>query len=318
MPASSPAVPDRSPRTLPATMLALRLHPPGGVDALSLDRITTPHPGPGEVLVRVHAAAITRDELTWSTDRLPCIPSFEVSGVTVALGDGVDTIRIGDAVFGLTPFDREGVAAEFAAVPARCPAPKPAGLDHVTAAAVPMAGLTAWQALFDHGALRPGERVVITGAAGGVGHVAVQLARWRGAHVIAVAPATRHALLRQLGADDVVERREALRAGNLGAVDLVFDTTGGELLAAASGLLGPGGRIVTVSESPPPGVAADYFVVTPNREQLLELLPLLANGSVRVIVDSVFPIAEARAAFMHVAAREKSGKVVLRVTDESA
>ncbi len=147
-------------------MRAVRLHSHG----LRLDEVAVPEPRAGEVLVRVHAAALTRDELTWPTDRLPAIPSYELSGVVEATGE---------QVFGLTPFDRDGVAAEYAVVPEAVLAPKPAALSHVEAAALPMPGLSAWQGLVVHGGLREGERVCVTGAAGGVGHVAVLLARAR-------------------------------------------------------------------------------------------------------------------------------------------
>ena len=136
-------------------MRAVRLHPPGGVDALSVDEIEVPQPLPGEALVRVHAAAITRDELDWPTDRLPAIVSYELSGVVEDLAGDVGDLAIGDDVFALTPFDRDGVAAEHAVVPAASLAPKPAGLSHVESAALPLAGLTAWQGLFVHGELQP-------------------------------------------------------------------------------------------------------------------------------------------------------------------
>jgi len=157
-------------------VLAVRLHH----DGLKVEEVETPSPGPGEVLVRVHAAAITRDELEWPVDRLPAIPSYELSGVVV---DG------GEEMYALTPFDRDGVAAEYAVVPAGVLAPKPSRLSHVEAAALPMGGLTAWQALFVHGRLARGERVLVTGAAGGVGHIAVQLARHAGATVVESGPA---------------------------------------------------------------------------------------------------------------------------------
>src|SRR6476661_90830 len=154
-----------------SSVLAVRLHD----DGVKVEELEPPSPDPGEVLVRVHAAAITRDELEWPVDRLPAIPSYELSGVVV---EG------GDEVYALTPFDRDGVAAEYAAVPAGALAPKPRTLDHAEAAAVPMTGLTAWQGLFDRGGLEAGQRVLVHGAAGGVGHIAVQLARWRGAQVV--------------------------------------------------------------------------------------------------------------------------------------
>lgn len=155
-------------------MKALRLHQ----DGLRIEEIPTPAPGRGEVLVEVHAAAITRDELTWFPDRLPLTPSYEVSGI-------VD----GEEVFGMTPFVRDGAAAEYVVVPEECLAPKPARLSHVEAAALPLAGLSAWQGLFDHGRLQAGERVLVTGARGGVGHLAVQLARLHGAEVVDGLPA---------------------------------------------------------------------------------------------------------------------------------
>jgi len=239
-------------------VLAVRLHE----DGLKVEEIETPSPNPGEVLVRVRAAAITRDELQWPVDRLPAIPSYELSGIVV------DT---GDEVYALTPFDRDGVAAEYAALPAAVLAPKPSRLSHVEAAALPMGGLTAWQALFVHGRLAAGERVLITGALGGVGHIAVQLARHAGATVVESGPA-----------------------------DLVFDTRGGDVPA--------GDRVVTIAEEIP---GATYFIVEPGREQLMELTALADAGELRTEVDSVFPLTEAFAAFERVAARGKRGKVVL-------
>jgi NADPH:quinone reductase-like Zn-dependent oxidoreductase len=231
---------------------------------LKTEEIEAPSPRPGEVLVRVRAAAITRGELEWPVDRLPATPSYELSGIRVDSGD---------EVYALTPFDRDGVAAEYALVPAGVLAPKPARLSHVQAAAVPMGGLTAWQALFVHGRLTRGERVLVTGASGGVGHIAVQLARRAGAEVVESGP-----------------------------VDLVFDTRGGEMPA--------GERVVTIVEEVP---GATYFVVEPNREQLLELGSLVDAGELRPEVDSVFALREARAAFERVAAPGKRGKVVLEV-----
>jgi D-arabinose 1-dehydrogenase-like Zn-dependent alcohol dehydrogenase len=171
--------------TVPRTMKAIRLHAPG-VDGLRYETIETPPLRAGEVLVEVHAAAITRDELEWPLDRLPAIPSYELSGVVVAADDDAE-VSIGDEVYALTPFDRDGVAAEYAAVTATLLAPKPASLSHVESAAVPLPALTAWQGLFVHGRLAAGERVLVHGAVGGVGQFATQLGRWRGSHVIATA-----------------------------------------------------------------------------------------------------------------------------------
>ena len=201
-------------------MRALRLHE----DGLRVEESEGPEPGPGEVLCRVHAAAITRDELTWPTDRLPAIPSYELSGVLV---DG------GDEVVALTPFDRDGVAAEYAVVPTALLAPKPPELSHVEAAALPMGALSGQQGLFVHGELQTGERVLVTGASGGVGNLAVQLARHADAEVVVEEPA-----------------------------DLVFDTAGTDPLPR-------GGRVVTIAAEAP---GATYFVVEPDGGQLAEAL----------------------------------------------
>ena len=280
-------------------MRALRLHPPGGLDALTLDDIETPSPRPGEALVRVRAAAITRDELTWPVDRLPAIPSYELAGVVTAVAPDVESIAAGEPCFALTPFDRDGVAAEYAAVPADLLAPEPRSLDHVASAAIPLPALSAWQGLFDHGALKEGERVLITGAMGGVGHLATQLARWLGAEVIA-ARATRDSE----------------------PVDLVFDTAGGEALREAMTIVRHGGRLVSVAEEPAAtetdAIDASFFVVEPNGSQLLEITRLVEAGELHPAIDSVFPLTDGKAAFARSMQRGKRGKVVLRVTDEAA
>ncbi len=298
----------------PRAMRAVRLHPPGGIERLSIDLIPVPAPAEGEALVRVVAAAITRDELTWPVDRLPAIPSYELFGVVEAVGPGAEGfVMPGDDVYALTPFARDGVAAEYAAVPAGVLARAPRSLEPVEGAALPMPGLSAWQALFVHGGLRPGERVLIHGAAGGVGHLAVQLAAHVGAHVVGT---TSHASMesaRRFGAHEVVDGTARGWADSVEPVDLVFDTVGGEALANAPAVLRDGGRIVTVAEEPREGVEAVYFVVEPDRDQLLELATLADAGHVRPAIDAVYPLADARAAFERTMAAGKRGKVVLRV-----
>jgi NADPH:quinone reductase-like Zn-dependent oxidoreductase len=259
-------------------MRAVRLHAPGQIEDLRLDEIQLPESRPEHVLVQVHAAAITRDELEWPTDRLPAIPSYELSGV---VAEDAGAMLAGTEVFSLTPSDRDGVAADYALVPIDVLAAKPPSLSHIQAAALPMTGLSAWQALMVHGRLQPGERVAVAGARGGVGHVALQLARSRGAAL--------------------VEEGEPC--------DLLFDTVGGEELARTAELAG---RIVTIAAEAP---GALYFVVEPNRTQLLELARLVETGELRPEIDSIFPLAEARAAFARSAARGKHGKVVLSVVE---
>jgi NADPH:quinone reductase-like Zn-dependent oxidoreductase len=292
-------------------MRAVRLHNEG-VDSLSLDEIDVPTPGADDALVRVHAAGLTRDELTWQTDRLPAIPSHELSGIVVEAPKESD-LAAGDPVVALTAFDADGVAAELAIVPSAILAPKPTELSHVEAASLPLAGLSAWQALFDHGRLEAGERVLVTGAVGGVGHLGTQLARWCGARVVAAVPPGADRLALELGAHEIL--------GEAGSepFDLVFDTAGGLAAADGAGRLRNGGRFVSLVEEPadvPGGVAATYFVVEPNREQLGRILDLAGSGEIRPLVDSAFALADARAAFERIEARGKRGKVVLRVAEE--
>jgi NADPH:quinone reductase-like Zn-dependent oxidoreductase len=294
-------------------MRAARLIAPGGPERIVIDDVDPPVAGDGEALVRVHAAAITRDELEWPVDRLPAIPSYELSGVVEAVGADVDHLAPGAEVFALTPFDRDGVAAEYAAVPASVLAPKPAATDHVESAAIPMGALTAWQGLFVHGELRSGERVLILGGAGGVGHLAVQLARSHGAHVAATASSSGVDIARSSGADEVVDRTAQRLEDAIEPVDLVFDTAGGELLGRSPAVLKPGGRIVTVAESPPEAVEATSFVVEPDREQLVEISSLVDRGELRPAVDRVYDLDDARAAFERSMEPGKRGKVVLRI-----
>jgi NADPH:quinone reductase-like Zn-dependent oxidoreductase len=294
--------------TFPQTMEAIRLHAPG-IDGLRLETVDPPSLQPGEALVEVHAAAVTRGELEWPLDRLPAIPSYELSGVVAAVADDVAGASVGDEVYALTPFDRNGVVAEYAAVPAATLAPKPSSLSHVEAAAVPLPALSAWQGLFTHGRLAAGERVLVTGAVGGVGQFATQLARWRGAHVIAAVSPNAFAAARALGAHEAVDGRSGI--DGVGPVDLVFDTVGGPLLESAPALLADGGRLVSVAEEPPG--EGTYFVVEPSREQLVELARLVDGGELSVAIDSTFPLTDPAAAFERSLAPGKRGKVVIRV-----
>jgi NADPH:quinone reductase-like Zn-dependent oxidoreductase len=297
-------------------MRAVRLHAPGGIDALAVDEVEVPLPEPGEALVRVRAAAITRDELDWPTDRLPAIVSYELSGVVEEITIGVGDLAVGDDVFALMGFDRNGAAAEHAVVPAAFLAPKPPTLSHVESAALPLAALTAWQGLFVHGELKSEDRVLILGAIGGVGHLATQLARWRGAYVIGTASAGATELARAFGADEVLDPSTRFD-GSTDPVNVVFDTVGGDALARSADALRSGGRLVAVAEEPPPWIAervhTTYFVVEPNRQQLIELGALATDGKLRPAVDSVFPLEGARSAFDRVMATGKRGKVVIEV-----
>jgi NADPH:quinone reductase-like Zn-dependent oxidoreductase len=303
-------------------MRALRAHQHGGPEHLVEEDGPVPVPGIGDALVRVHAASFTPTELEWPStwvdraghDRRPVIPGHEVSGVVTALGYGTTGVAVGDAVYGLTDWYRDGAAAEYVAVEARNLARKPDRLDHRTAATVPMVALTAQQALFDHGRLAPGQTVAVLGAGGGVGTFAVQLARAAGARVVAVARAWACDLLRGLGAEVYVDVDRA----PLADVDLVFDLVGGETLRRSCAAVKAGGGVVSVVERPPvaTGRRGWFFVVEPSRPQLLELGQRIAAGELRPVVGASWPLRDGRAAFEAKQRGGQPGKAVLLLTDE--
>jgi NADPH:quinone reductase-like Zn-dependent oxidoreductase len=300
-------------------MGAIRLHSLGDPASLVHERIPTPQPGLGEVLVRVCAAAITRGELDWPEHRLPTTPSYEFSGVVAALGPDTDGIAVGEAVYGLAEFDRDGAAAEYVSVPQAILASRPKTLSHVESAAIPLAGLSAWQALFDHGKLEPGQRVLIHGV-GGVGGFAVQLARAHGGQVIVTTSSETRELALALGAHEVIDHGTTRFEEVIDPVDLVFDTAGGDRLARSPAVLRASGKLVSVAAEPPPeatgrGTEAIYFVVEPNRAQLAKLARLADDGQLRPIIDQVFPLADARAAFERTSSQNPHGKVVLHIAD---
>jgi NADPH:quinone reductase-like Zn-dependent oxidoreductase len=291
-------------------MRVVRLRAPGGPEQLAVEKADRPRPGPVEALVRVHAAAITRGELEWPIDRLPAIPSYELSGVVEEVGARVTGVAAGDEVFALTPFDRDGVAADYTALPAELLVARPRALGHAESAAIPLPALTAWQGLFDHGRLVADERVLIHGAAGSVGGYAVQLARARGAHVIGTASAANLGFIRELGADEAVDAATRFEDA-VEPVDVVFDTAGGQRLRRSLAVLRAGGRLVSVAEEPPDGGV--YFIVEPNRDQLRSLARLADVGELRPPSVEVFPLTSAREAFARSLEPGRRGKVVLAV-----
>ena len=244
-------------------MKAIRLHEPTGVDGLVFEEVPDATPMACDVLIKVAACGITHNELDWPLwtcraghRRSSIIPGHEVSGVVAGLGYGTAGFAIGDEVYGLTDQFRDGAAAEYVAVEARNVASKPQTVDHVHAAAVPRAGLTAWQALFEHGKLAKGQTVVIHGAAGAVGSTAVQLARWAGAEVIGTGRERVRAQVMELGADryialDADDAGTDRLADVAGQADLVFDTIGGDVLAQSPALLRPGGTLVIIKADAP-------------------------------------------------------------------
>ena len=305
-------------------MKAIRTHEPTGISGLVFEEAPDPTPNFCEVLVKVAACGITHNELDWPIwtcraghRRTSVIPGHEVSGVVAALGFGTAGLAVGDEVYGLTDQLRDGAAAEYVAVEARNLAAKPRTVDHVHAAAVPRAGLTAWQGLFDHGKLAQGQTVVIHGAGGAVGSMAVQLARWAGAEVVGTGRSHSRELVTELGADRYVAL-DAERVDDLaGRADLVFDTIGGDVLAGSPALLKPGGRLVTVrADTPLPTTRDDIgtvvFIQESNRAQLAELARLVDEGHLRPQVGAVYPLAQAVEAYSAKAAGGVSGRTVLQ------
>ena len=313
-----------------ATMRAVRAHARGGPDQLRYEEAPRPEPRPGEALIRVHAAGITATEFGWEETwndrrgrpRVPTIPSHEVAGVVEVLGHGVTHVAVGDAVYGLIDFDRDGAAAEYVALRARDLARAPTSLDYVHAAAIPLSGLTAWQALVEHANLAKGTRVLIHGAAGGVGSFAVQLAGVLGAETYATAGARDIDFVRSLGAETVIDYRVQRFEDVARDLDVVLDTVGGETQARSFRSLRRGGVLVTLNAPAPPelarehGVRAVFFIVEPDRLQLLELGRLADEGRLRAEVAEVFALSRAREAYEFALSRHPRGKVVLQVVQE--
>jgi NADPH:quinone reductase-like Zn-dependent oxidoreductase len=308
------------------------MHSKGGPELLVYEDAPKPQLQPGDALVRVSASSITKTELTWSetytacdgTPRIPTIPGHEFSGVVEEITAGVTDVKVGDTVYGLASFCRDGSAAEYIAVRATDLAPKPKTLDHVQAASVPLAALTAWQAFFDHASISKGQRVLIHGAAGGVGTFAVQIASWIGAEVIATASATNHDFVGELGAHEVIDYTKVRFEDQLSDLDMVLDTVGGDTLDRSFGVLRRGGTLVSIVENPSArrakdlGVRGVFFVVEPNRTQLMEIAHLIDAGKIRPILDTVLPLDQARQAFDIGLSGHARGKIVLRIAGQAA
>ena len=303
-------------------MKAIRIHEPTGISGLVYEEAPDPTLVFGDVLVKVAACGITHNELDypiWTCraghQRTSIIPGAEVSGVIAALGLGTAGVAVGEEVLGLTDQLRDGTAAEYVAVEARNLAPKPRTADHVHAAAVPRAGLTAWQALFDHGRLANGQTVVIHGAGGAVGSTAVQLARWAGAEVIGTGRSHSRSLVLDLGADRFVALDEERLEDAAGQADLVFDAAGGEVLAQSAWVVKPGGTLISVAAFPPFGredAREIFFIQESNRAQLAELARLVDQGHLRPQVGAVYPLAQAAEAYSAKAVGGISGRIVLQ------
>ncbi|WP_328891631.1 NADP-dependent oxidoreductase [Streptomyces sp. NBC_00316] len=295
-----------------------------GLAGMSLADMPYPHAAENDVIVRVHAAGFTPGELDWpgtwtdraGRDRTPSVPGHELSGVVVELGYGTTGLSVGQRVFGLADWTRNGTLAEYTAVEARNLAPLPADLDHTVAAALPISGLTAWQGLFDHGRLTTGQTVLINGAAGGVGSIAVQLARDVGARVIGTGRASDRDRALAFGVDAFIDL-EAEKLEDADEADVVFDVIGGDILDRSAALVRAGGTLVTIAMPPkvqPKDGRAVFFVVEPDRARLTDLAQRVRNGRLRPTVGAVRPLAEAPAAFAP--GKRTPGKTIIRVTQD--
>jgi NADPH:quinone reductase-like Zn-dependent oxidoreductase len=331
------------------TMKAIRLHEFGGAEVLRYEDVAIPDLKLGEVLVRVHAVGLNPPDWYLADGYkklpiemrpsvpLPVIPGSDVSGVVEAVAPDVQGFSVGDEVFGMIRFPSYGESAayaEYVAAPASDLARKPTGIDYVHAAGAPMSGLTAWQFLIELGHNEPnplqpemhrpvplnGKTVLVNGAAGGVGHFAVQLAKWRGAHVIAVASGAQESFLYALGADEIIDYTKSRPEDVVHDVDLVLDTLGGPTTSRFLRTLKRGGALFPVfpgfseaEEAAKLGVTVSMTQVRSNGSQLAELGRLLDAGTVRVAIDSTFPLADARRAHERAARGHIKGKIVLTV-----
>jgi NADPH:quinone reductase-like Zn-dependent oxidoreductase len=243
----------------------------------------------------------------------------EFSGVVAAIGDGVGCLEIGREVFGMNDWFADGAMADYCVAPFFAVAPKPRCLSYVEAAAAPISALTAWQGLFDRARLQPGERVLVHGGAGAVGTFAIQFARRHGAHVITTTSAANADLARDLGADAVIDYRAERFEECVNAVDVVFDTVGGDTLERSWSILKPGGRLVTIAaaaeSSTDPRVKQAFFIVEPNQKQLFAIADLLDQGLLRTIVDEVAPLSQAPDVYATREPGHHRGKVVIEVAE---
>lgn len=309
------------------SMKAVRIHQYGGPEVLTYEDVPRPQAGRGEVLIRVHATAI--NPVDWkvregySKDRLrhklPLILGWDVSGVVEELGTGVRRFKAGEEVYSRPDIARDGTYAEYIAIQEPLVAPKPKSIDHVHSAGMPLAGMTAWQSLFDSAGLAPGHRVLIHAAAGGVGHLAVQLAKWKGAYVIGTASGANHDFIRGLGADEAVDYRAVRFEEVVRDVDVVLDTIGGDTQARSWQVLKKGGILVSIISPPAQeeaasrGVRQTYVFMQPKLTQLQEMARLIDSGKLKCTVETVLPLAEARRAHELSQAGHARGKIVLEV-----
>ncbi|MFJ1967900.1 NADP-dependent oxidoreductase [Streptomyces sp. NPDC087903] len=311
-----------------STMRVISQDALGGPEVLGVKEVERPSPRPNEVLVRVRAAGLNPTDWKHRANggflgKPPFVLGWDVSGVVEAVGIGVARFAPGDEVFGLLPYPfGHGSHAEYVIAPARALAPKPAGIDHTQAGALPLVSLTAWQALVETADVRPGQRVLVHAAAGGVGHVAVQIAKARGAYVIGTASAGKHDFLRELGVDETIDYRETDFTEAVKDVDVVLDTLGGEYSTRSLRVLRPGGIVVSIlpvgsddfpREAERLGVRAVRMLVDASRTGLRAIAELVEAGKLRATIAGTFPLADAAEAHALGDTGRTTGKLVLVV-----
>jgi len=311
------------------TMKAIRIHNYGGLEVLQYEDAPRPEPKEGEVLVRVHAAGV--NPIDWKVreghmkyfwpNKFPLILGWDASGTVKEVGPGVSRFKIGDEVYSIPDPTRNGAYADYIVVRESELALKPNSLHHIRAAAVPLAALTAWQSLFDTAQLQPGKRVLIHAGSGGVGHFAVQLAKWKGAYVFATASTKNQDLLRELAVDEPIDYTQQRFEDIARKIDIVLDTLGGETQERSWSVLKKGGVLVSLVQPPSEekakelGVRAAIIGAQPNGAQLAEIAKIIDSGKLTPVINRILPLSEARRAHELSQSGHTHGKIVLRVTN---
>jgi len=309
-----------------ATMKAVRFHEYGGPEVLKYEDAPKPEPAPGELLIRVHATSV--NPVDWKVREghmkgmmnytLPLIPGWDVSGVVEAAGPGTAT-KPGAEVYSKPDLSRNGTYAEYVVAKESEVAAKPKSIDHITAASIPLAGLTAYQALYDAANLSAGQKLLIHGAAGGVGTFAIQLAKLRGAYIIATASKTNHDFLKALGANECIDYNSTKFEDVVRDADVILDTITGETMERSWACLRKNGILISILEPPKPekaaahGVRCHHTFVQSSGAELAELAKLVDSGKLKPVIEKVYPLSEARAAQESNAQGHTRGKIVLRV-----
>jgi NADPH:quinone reductase-like Zn-dependent oxidoreductase len=319
-------------QTKSQTMKAIRIHNYGGPEVLKYEDAPRPEPGEGEVLIRVHAASV--NPIDWKVreghtkdfwpHEFPLILGWDLSGVVEELGRGVSRFKIGDEVYSVPDPTRNGAYADYIVVRESELALKPNSLHHIRAAAVPLAALTAWQSLFDTAQLQPGQRVLIHAGSGGVGHFAVQLAKWKGACVFATASTKNQDLLREVGVDKAIDYTQQRFEDVARKIDIVLDPIGGDTQERSWQVLKKGGILLSLVEPPSAdkakalGIQAAFVASHPNGAELAKIAELIDSGDLKPIVNRILPLSEARRAHELSQTGHTHGKIVLRVKEEQS